>query len=402
MAKPKEQNRAPKQKVAQKQAKLEGILFGLVEYFLKTGKAVGSETLRESGFADISSATIRNYFVELEEKGFVRQHHTSGGRVPTSSAFRLYAQHCQTGLEQGQFEAEGQHSEKTAHIRDEQTEDMKEVALFLQRRTEAISESTGCAAFLSSPRFDQDFVTEIKLVSVDHSRALAILLTSFGQIYTELLHAPHKISTLSLKRIEEYFQYRIKGQSFEPDLTDEELQMAVRFYQEAMTRYIVSYVNFTKEDMFRTGFSKLLRYPEFQEAESLTSSLSLFENQTALRALVRECIKSEKNKVWIAEDLFAFLTGQANCAVIAAPYTIGHKKVGAIGIIGPMRMPYKYVISQVMAAAEDISHFLEKNLYRHKISFRTPAHVGYEIGEASRKLLAAPVEKQLLQQKTKE
>ena len=379
-------------KKAGKQEKLESVLMSLVEYFLKTGKAVGSESLREAGCGDMSSATIRNYFAELEEKGYVKQHHTSGGRVPTAAAFRLYAHQAQQELSEAASD----------HISGVDVEETKELALFMQRAAEAISEATGCAAFLSSPRFDQDFVTDIKLVSIDSSRALAIIVTSFGQIYTELLHSPHKISSFSLKRMEEYFQHRITGRELEPTLAPDEHELAVRFYQEVMTRYIVRYVNFTKEDLFRTGFSKLLRYPEFQEAESLTSSLSLFENQTALRALVRDTVKAEKSKVWIAEDLLSFLTGSANCAVIATPYRIGHKQVGAIGIIGPMRMPYRHVIAQVQASAEDISRFLERNLYKHKISFRTPAQAGYEIGQTSRKLLEAPVEKQLLQHKNRE
>lgn len=382
----------PQKEKKAKRDKIESVLRGLIEYYLKTGKAVGSDTLRIAGFEEISSATIRNYFAELEQTGFLKQHHTSGGRVPTPAAFRWYAALCQEELEH-----EEMHESKATTIGEEYSEDMKEVALYLQRATESISEATGSAAFLSAPRFDQDFVTDIKLVSIDNSRALAILLTSFGQIYTEQLLVPHKISSFTLKRIEEYCLQRLKGSDVaHAELTKEELELAIRFYQEAMTRYIVSYVNFTKEDLFRTGFSKLLRYPEFQEAESLTSSLSLFENQVALRALVRDSVKAEKTKVWIAEDLFCFLTGPANCAVISAPYSIAHKKVGALGIIGPMRMPYKHVIALVQAAAHDISQFLEKNLYRHKITFRTPQHAGYEIGQASRKLLISPEEKQLL------
>lgn len=373
-----------------KSEKIESVLRALVEFYLKTGKAVGSETLREASFADISSATIRNYFVELEETGLLKQHHISGGRVPTAQAFRWYAALCQDELNHEEP------YEKATNIGQLHTEDMKEVALFLQQVAESVSEASGSASFLSAPRFDQDFVTDIKLISIDQSRALAVLITSFGQIYTEQLLIPHKISTHALKRIEEYCVQRLKGQD-KHELDKDELELAIRFYQEAMTRYIVSYVNFSKEDMFRTGFSKLLRYPEFQEAESLTASLSLFENQTALRALVRDAVKAEKMKVWIAEDLFYFLSTPANCSVIAAPYGIAGKKVGAIGIIGPVRQPYKHIMAIVKATADDISQFLEKNLYKHKITFRTPAHVGYEIGEASRKLLSSPGEKQLLQ-----
>src|SRR4029077_19906898 len=154
---------------------------------------------------------------------------------------------------------------------------------------------------------------------------------NFGLIHTEVLHSPKKLSQHSLKRMESYFRARLSNGQLVPDELDtEELELAHRFYQEAMARYLVSYSNFSEEDVYRAGFSKLLRYPEFQDSLALTSSLSLFENQVALRSLVRECIKSGKIKYWIGNDLFSHLTAAPNCAVIAAPYSIGARIVGAI------------------------------------------------------------------------
>src|SRR5271170_1103726 len=68
------------------------ILFGLVDLYLQTGKPIGSNTLRENGFESLSSATIRNYFASLEEEGYVKQQHSSGGRIPTSTAFKAFAE----------------------------------------------------------------------------------------------------------------------------------------------------------------------------------------------------------------------------------------------------------------------------------------------------------------------
>ncbi len=391
-SKPLSEKNAMRQKTT-RQEKIESVLVGLVEYYIKTAKPVGSNTLKETGFQEVSSATIRNYFAELEEKGYLKQHHTSGGRVPTPEAYRLYARYCQDELER-----EVPHESFACRIAPLESHEMKEIALFLQQACEGLSDEIQCAAFLSAPRFDQDFVIDIKLVGIDSYRVLAVLLTSFGQIYTETLSVLHKISTFSLKRIEEYFHSRLTGlDQVESSLSSEELELALRFYKEIMARYIVNYVNFSREDVYRSGFSRLLRYLEFQEAENLTSSLSIFENETALRALVREAIKTKKSRVWVADDLFYFLTTQANCTVITAPYHIANKNVGAIGVIGPMRMPYKHNLALINAYASEISHYLEKNLYKHKITYRTPQQTGYEIGEESRKLLSAPQERGLLE-----
>src|SRR5579872_5172493 len=76
----------------------QAVLLGLVELYLRTGKPIGSQTLQENGFESLSSATIRNYFSKMEEKGLLKQAHTSGGRIPTEKAYRLYAdQHLNEG-----------------------------------------------------------------------------------------------------------------------------------------------------------------------------------------------------------------------------------------------------------------------------------------------------------------
>lgn len=58
------------------------VLLGLVDTYIRTGKPVGSNTLKEGSFENLSSATIRNYFARLEEEGFLKQQHSSGAESP--------------------------------------------------------------------------------------------------------------------------------------------------------------------------------------------------------------------------------------------------------------------------------------------------------------------------------
>jgi len=355
-------------KKAPKEEREKRVLIGLVAHFLSTGKPVGSEVLKESLFRDVSSATIRNYFVKLEEEGYLEQQHTSGGRVPTDKAFRAYADFCRDEM------ALGRHVliNKLPHFEPEVHEELKEVVLYLQQMTETLSEFAHVATFLSAPRFDQDFVVDMKLIAFDQGRYLAALLTNFGLIHTEILHSTKKLSQHTVKRIEAYFHSRLTGGTIAPDELDkDELEIAHRFYQEAMARYLVGYSNFSEEDLMRAGFSKLLRYPEFQDAVSLTSSLSLFENRTALNALIRDTMKSGQFKYWIGSDLLPYITTDLNCTVIACPYRIGQKIVGCIGLLGPMRIAYGDLFRMLEEAAEAISKSLTKSLYKFKISYRT-------------------------------
>ena len=170
---------------------------------------------------------------------------------------------------------------------------------------EKISEITHCAAFLSAPRFDQDFILEIKLLYIDQSRLLCVLVTDFGLIRTEVLYTDKKLSNFTLKRLETYFNWRLTGIE-KPTLDPEEEAIGAKLYKELMLRHIVSYTNFSAEDLFQAGFSKLLAYPDFNDASALASGLSLFENKQMLRKLFSTTSEMGKLTCWIGDDLHPF------------------------------------------------------------------------------------------------
>lgn len=339
------------------------ILFGLIELYLKEGKPVGSNTLRENGFEALSSATIRNYFMALEEAGFLKQQHSSGGRIPSAAAYRLYANAC--------IDKPHLNPEEEKEILTALKKQTREVATYLLQATEKVSELTQCAVFLSAPRFDQDFILEIKLVYIDHSRLLCVLVTDFGLIRTETLYTHKKLSTFTLKRLETYFNWRLTGIE-KPSLDIEEEELASKLYKELMLRHIVSYTNFTSEDLFQAGFSKLLAYADFNDAAALASGLSLFENKQMLRSLLSHVIEAGKMRCWIGEDLAPFSQEATSCAVIAIPYRINQTLCGALGILGPTRLPYREQFGRLKTIADALSDSLTQSVYKFKLSFRSP------------------------------
>lgn len=342
------------------------VLLGLIEHFLKTGKPVGSNTLKECGFDDLSSATIRNYFAHLETEGYLLQHHASGGRVPTDKAYRLYVDDLYDSMNNESPPVQSQ-----TEFAELQNSETREIAAFLQRAAEKLADLSSSAVFMSAPRFEQDLVVGIKLIAIDHARCLCVIITDFGEVLTEILHPPHKLSNFSIKRIEDYFQWRITGLSKPDALTKEEEEVAQEFYNEVMLRYIVGYSNFINEDIYRTGFSKLLTYPEFQEPALLANSLALFENTHGMRLLLKDCSKHNKLRYWIGEDLLTYSPyAKPNCTVLAIPYYVNKQPVGAVGLLGPIRMPYKPLFEILHSFSESISNSLTKNLYKFKINMR--------------------------------
>ena len=346
----------------------QAVLLGLVELYLKMGKPIGSQTLQDNGFESLSSATIRNYFSKMESLGLLKQQHTSGGRIPTAQAFRVYADAFkgQGLIEKGQEEA----------LNEVLNKENREIATILHKAAETLSETTKCAVFASAPRFDQDFIQDVRLIQLDASKLLAVLITDFGLIRTETIYLDKPADLPFLRSAEEYFLWRMNKGEKPLFKQESESKMAQRIYNEVIVRHVVGYVNFPAEDIFRTGLSKLLAYPEFNDAAALANSLSLLEDQSHMRTMLRECCKKGETLSWIGDELCPYVPAGSECSVIAIPYRINQTIAGAIAILGPMRVPYRNLFGLAQFVSEQISEVLTASVYKYKITYRQPTATG--------------------------
>ncbi|HLB52966.1 MAG TPA: heat-inducible transcriptional repressor HrcA [Chlamydiales bacterium] len=353
----------------------QAVLLGFVELYLKTGKPIGSSTLQEHGFESLSSATIRNYFSKMEQEGYLKQHHISGGRTPTEKALRLYAD---TYWTEGVLDASQEEAIASLFAKKG-----KKVTGIIHEAASLLSDLSKCAVFISSPRFDQDFIQDVRLVRLDAEQLLAIVITDFGVIRTESLYVERTIDSHFLENCEQYFRFRMsKGEKplFE---SEAQVKMATRIYNEVMVRHLVSYANFPNEDLFGTGLSKLLAYPEFSEATLLASSLSLFEDDAEMRKILKQCCNKNEMMLWFGEELSQLTSKAAHCAILAIPYRINQMQVGAIALLGPTRIPYRNLFGLARAFSEYLSEALTQSIYKYKISFRTASKATQEISNSS-------------------
>lgn len=347
-----------------KEGREKRVLLALVEYYIQTGKPVGSSSLKEVDIGDLSSATIRNYFARLEQEGYLIQQHTSGGRIPTEKAFRYYAKE---NVESRELPPEVKERCQTI-----ENHDSRKITSYLQQAAEELGRLTHSAIFLSAPRFDHDSITTIKFISIDNTHGLCIIITDFGVIKTEIVYVDKKLSAFSIKRIEDYFQWRLTGHNPPDHIEPDEERLAQKIYNELVVRYIVGYSNFTDYEIYRTGFSHLITYPEFHDATQLATSLSLFENSHSMRLLLKECSKHNAMKFWIGTDLESYSTLTPNCAILAIPYRIATQPVGAIGLLSSMRIPYDKLFPLLYLFSDMISETITRNIYKFKIKFRHP------------------------------
>lgn len=341
------------------------ILFSLVEYFLRTGKPVGSQSLQEEGMPNVSSATIRNHFVALEEDGYLKQQHTSGGRIPQAKAFREYAQYCQDQLTR---DTPAQHILPLP-------EDIEVTGIIplLQETAQRLSKEAHAAVAISSPKFDQDVVCDLHFVFLDIHRALAVLMTTFGLVHTLVIPCDFTITPSLLKKAERFAKSRIFQEQISLDLFEgEQLEQVRHLYQEALASYFISYSTVTQEDIWKAGFSQLLQLPEFEEADALSHPLNVFENTTILRGLLRETVRSNELRFWIGNEIFPHLQTDPNCSIVTIPYHVGKRAVGAFAVIGSMRVWYLQLFRLLTDLSAQLSHILSTCLLHNRITYRMP------------------------------
>jgi heat-inducible transcriptional repressor len=346
----------------------QAVLFGLIDLYLKSGKPIGSQTLQENGFESLSSATIRNYFAKLESMGYLKQPHTSGGRIPTGKAFRFYADAFQ---DQGILDSS--HGEILEEVFRKKE---KEIATLVHQASEMLSRLSKCAVFISTPRFDQDFIQDVKLVPLDSMRLLTIIMTDFGLIRTEIIYLEQEVDETFIEQCEKYFLWRLnKGEkvAFEREMQTKQAQ---RIYNETMVRHVVGYLNFSSEEVLRCGVSRLLAYPEFNDASAVVNSLALLEDEEQMRGILRECCRRSTLTYWIGDELCPFVAPGADNTVIAIPYRINQMIAGAVALIGPLRLPYRELFGLIRHFSELMTGSLTDTVYKHKITFRQPTGSG--------------------------
>ncbi len=153
------------------------ILKSVIEEYINTALPVGSETLDKKYNLGVSPATIRNEMVRLTEKGFLKQPHTSAGRVPSPIALKYYVEKILKPKELSIAE-EVAVKEKVWNLRHEEDKLFKQLTNIVSQRTKTLSLLTtesgdvyysGLSYLLQTPEF----------YNLELTRRLFILLEEF-------------------------------------------------------------------------------------------------------------------------------------------------------------------------------------------------------------------------------
>lgn len=326
------------------------ILHAVVSEYLTGGEAVGSRTVTRRHDLGLSPATVRNVMADLEELGMLEQRHTSAGRVPTATGLRFFIDSL--------LKVRGLTAREKEEIRERVTGATPDEVV--QRASRMLSDLTQHAAVIIAPDPEQQRLDRIEFVPLRDGKLIAILVTTDGRIENRLV--VDDVSATSLERIHNYLNKLLAGMTL-----DEVRERVLRELGDDKNRY-----DDAISAALRLGRAVFVTPPERNASVLVSGQSNLLDAELAqdrLRDLLRALEDKETlvrllDRTRGAEGLQVFLGAEttmqalAGSSVVAMPYGPDEQPIGALAVIGPMRMNYGKVMSVVDVTAETVTRLL--------------------------------------------
>lgn len=349
------------------------VLRATVHRYIATAEPVGSKVIAEEYDLKASPATIRNAMGTLEKAGLLFQPHTSAGRIPSDSGYRIYVDqlispspHLSHQVSQafaGQFNPlEGQGIEA-----------------LLRRATQILSSLSGYVALVTLPQNQGACLRHVQLMQVAPYRIMLLVVTDNYATQSWLIDLPesmqdrqdsdpsHQTLEQELHILSNFLNDRLKNKSFaEFALLDwSELGRDFQHYADLLQAHVQTIVHRNQPNTFThiliSGVSEMLRQPEFSVTQHAQVILQLLEEeQEQLWPLIFDgtdsALSGEPQKrvnIWIGAE--NPLEPMRACALVSATYCRDRTPVGSVGMLGPTRMMYENAIAWVEAAADYLS-----------------------------------------------
>ena len=337
------------------------ILFAAITEFIATGDAVGSRTLARKYGLDLSAASIRNVLSDLEEAGYLKQPHTSAGRVPTDRALRLFID---TLMEVRAISPEDQ-AKIGAHF----AEVFSGPGDPLRETGRLLSELSGQAAVLGPPRAEHRALAQLRFIPTKPGQILAVLVFSDGSVENRFLQIEGRLQEPELTRIHNLLADVIEGRTlgevrdlFARRLADERTtfdQLRHKAFElgEAATRIS------RPATIVIEGQARLIDLPEYADVDRLKSLMRVLEEREDLVGLLDKTLAAGA-VTGLRRAARRMSSEAASFSLVVAPYSDHGRAAGTVGVIGPTRMDYAKVMPLVDAAATAMSEALAKQTGR--------------------------------------
>ena len=333
------------------------ILADIVRTYIETGEPVSSRAISKRFEEILSTATIRNIMVDLEEGGFLYQPHTSAGRVPTAAAYRFFAQEIATQATISAVDKEWIKREIGAGTN---------ASEITERAGHVLAEVSNALGIIVSPPMGKTVIEHARMWLLPDGRVVVVLISPGGNTRDKILRPSRPFSQSELDATADFLNRHYSGWTLEAIRGDLLLKLATEreryegIVQSALTLCDPAVLGEdTASQVHVEGTAQIVGTAEFANQTQMRELLEAIEEKHRLITVLNACIETPE-PVHVQIGVKEISEAGENLALISAPYTRNDMVQGSLGILGPTRMHYERAMTAVAYVAQLFGEALNK------------------------------------------
>jgi heat-inducible transcriptional repressor len=323
------------------------VLRKVVQEHLAAGAPVGSKALSAAADLDWGASTIRHELQSLEELGLLAHPHTSAGRVPTEAGYRYFVDRLLP-------EDDGAPMLSLSLVRRELDEAMRVT-------TETLSQVTNLLAIVTAPPLETSTIRHVEVLVLQPQVLMVVVITSTGGVTKRMFTFGEPVDQGLAHWAASYLTERLVGLGLGARMIHN------RLYDPSLSRAEIAFLNaiapvFTELEqsaeatLYVDGAARLLQLDRVEDVSQLQALMGMLERRVTLIGVVRTALSERGVLVRIGAE--NDIPALRSLALVAASYGLPQRRLGAVSVIGPMRMDYGRAIRSVRDAAAQLSKFV--------------------------------------------
>ncbi len=313
------------------------ILSSITRQYISRAMPVSSASVVNDCGLDISSATIRNEMVTLENEGYIIRPHHAAGSVPSDKGYRFYVE----SLNYVELPIEEQRL--ISHLFHQVEENLEQ---WLSLAVTLLSQRVQNIAIMTSPKPPSCRFKHMELVSLQEHLALAVLVLRGATVRQQLVNFEQPVTQEELRVIADKMVKNCAGLSAS-QIAEKRLQLSPgeQRVADCVIKLMRTEDERSHENSYIDGLHYLMNQPEFNTGNRLVNLMGLVEQRKLIEAMMNNKLNEYGVQVIIGKENRS--ESIQNFSVVLSHYGIPDEAVGTIGVVGPTRMHYARTISAI-------------------------------------------------------
>jgi heat-inducible transcriptional repressor len=328
------------------------ILKLVVDAYLASGRPVPSKEIAEQRQVEWGPSTVRAELAALEAAGYLTHPHTSAGRVPTELGYR---RHVDSLLATGSLPVE-------AGV---ELELRREVDAAMRETTAALAQVTDLMALVTAPpETVAATIHRVEVLRLQPSRVMVVAIASNGAVAKRVFDFSGPVDPGLVEWASSYLNESLSGLGLggrmiasrlaDPELAPVEAEFIVTLG--------AAFTELEREEesvdtLYTDGASRLLSEAHSADLPRADRLMTALEERASLLGMLRSALDQRSVFLWIGGENPQ--PEMRSVSVVGANYGLAHRNLGAVGVVGPLRMDYATAIASVRGAARELSRYCE-------------------------------------------